>query len=287
MFYTSCLLKLKKANIFLKYSFNSGFEKIDAFSIFAKVFKLLGVMKKIVAYLLSVIHYFVFITTVIVSHPIQFVAYNVFGYKAHKRIIDVLNFLLVQTSYLLLCRPTFHGFKNLPKGKPFIIVSNHQSMYDIPPIGWAFRKHHAKYISKKELGKNLSGISYNLRKGGSVLIDRKNGSQSIREIIKLGKRMEKENWSACIFPEGSRSKTGELRKFQEAGFKTLLKASPNALIVPFVVNGNYKLHKWGQFPLNFGIRLKYTVLEPIDRNSFESEHLLEIVKEKISNCLAN
>ncbi len=243
-------------------------------------------MKKILAVFLSAIHYFAFIAIVIISHPIQAIALKVFGYQAHKNVIDVLNFLLVQTVYLLLCRPSFRGISKLPKDTPFIIVSNHQSMYDIAPIGWAFRKHHPKYISKKELSKKLSGISYNLKNGGSVLIDRKNGSQSIKEILKLGKNMESKYWSACIFPEGSRSTTGELRKFQEAGFKTLLKAAPTALIVPFVVNGNYKLHKWGKFPLNIGIRLKYTALEPIDRNSVDSEQLLDIVKEKIGDCLA-
>lgn len=243
-------------------------------------------MRKIIAYPLTIVQISIYVTLLVIFHPIQVIAYNLFGYKTHKTVVDVLNVALISTLSILFCQTKFSGIKSLQKNTPFIIVSNHQSLFDITPIVLAFRKHHAKFISKQELGKNIPSVSYNLKKGGSVLIDRKNGSQSIKQILMLGKRMEKNNWSACIFPEGTRSKTGELRKFQVAGFKTLLKASPSALIVPFVIDGNHKLHKWGMFPLNIGIKLKYTALEPINRNDFESDEvLLEHVRSKIENTL--
>ncbi|MFA6400057.1 MAG: lysophospholipid acyltransferase family protein [Salinivirgaceae bacterium] len=242
-------------------------------------------MRKVLAFPFSVIHFFLMFTLLGIFHPIQVVAYTVFGYSAHKRAVDLLNFLLVQNLYTLLCRPSFYGFNELPKNQPLIIVSNHQSMYDISPVVWGFRKHHTKFISKKELGKNLPSISYNLRKGGSVLIDRHNGSQSIREILKLGKNMEERNWSVCIFPEGTRSKTGQLKEFQLAGFKTLLKAAPSALVVPLVIDGNYKLHKWGQFPLNIGLWLTYTALQPVERIGKSDEELLVEVKSSIQKQL--
>lgn len=244
-------------------------------------------MRKILAIPFTLLTYTLFVFFLVVFHPIQVVAFNLFGLKAQKKVVDILNFFLIGNLYFLLCVPVFRGFKNLPKNTPFIIVSNHQSMFDISPVVWGFRKHHAKFISKKELGKNLPSISYNLRKGGSVLIDRSSGSQSIKEILKLGKNMEKNNWSACIFPEGTRSKTGQLRKFQVAGFKTLLKASPSALIVPLVIDGNHKLHKWGTFPLNIGLSLKYTALDPINRDDYESDEvLLEEVRNRIQKTLS-
>jgi 1-acyl-sn-glycerol-3-phosphate acyltransferase len=166
------------------------------------------------------------------------------------------------------------------------IVANHQSMFDISPVVVGFRRHHAKFISKKELGKYLPSISYNLNKGGSVLIDRASGSQSIKEILRLGRLMEEKNYSVCLFPEGTRSKTGQLRRFQSAGFKTLLKASPSAIIVPFVIDGNYKLHKYGMFPLNIGLRLKYSVLEPISRENYTDEELLELAESRIKKALS-
>lgn len=244
-------------------------------------------MRKILVYPIAIIHAAIMVLLLTLFHPIQVIAYKLFGYTAHKKSVDLLNFFMVYNLYTLFCRPSFHGLKDLPKNTPLIIVGNHQSMYDISPVVWGFRKHHAKFISKKELGKNMPSISYNLHKGGSVLIDRRNGSQSIKEILKLGKNMEKHNWSACIFPEGTRSTTGELKKFQPAGFKTLLKASPSALVVPFVTDGNYKLHPWGLFPINIGIHLKYTALPPINRADYENDEvLLDEVKNQIQAHLS-
>ena len=242
-------------------------------------------MKKLIAYPLSAIFYLFMGTILIIFHPIQFIAYNVFGYKAHKFTVDLFNIILVPALFILFCRPSFYGFKKIPKNRPLLILSNHQSLFDITPVVVGFRRNHAKFISKKELGKNLPSVSYNLNKGGSVLIDRKNSSQSIKEIFKLGKRMEERNWSACLFPEGTRSRNGDLRHFQPAGIKTLLKASPSALIVPFAIDGNYKLHKYGNFPLNLGIHLKYTALEPINREGYTDEELIALVEKRIKEAL--
>lgn len=243
-------------------------------------------MKKGLAYILTLIHYTFFLFLLLIFHPIQIIAHTFFGYSAHKKTVDLLNFFLIQNLYTLLCQPSFKGFEKIPVNKPLIIVANHQSLFDIAPVVWGFRKHHAKFISKNELGRFLPSISYNLRKGGSVLIDRKKGSQSIKEILKLGKLMEQKNFSACIFPEGTRSKTGTVKHFQPAGFKTLLKASPSALIVPFAISGNHRLHKYHSlFPLNIGQKLKYTALEPIDREGFADENLLELVENRIKEAL--
>lgn len=197
-----------------------------------------------------------------------------------------MNLFLIWNLYILLCRPTFHGFDALPANRPLIIIANHQSLFDISPVVVGFRKHHAKFISKKELGRYLPSVSYNLRKGGSVLIDRNSGSQSIKEILKLGKLLEEKNYSACIFPEGTRSKTGGVKRFQPAGIKTLLKASPSALIVPMVIDGNYKLHKYGMFPLNIGLHLKYSALEPVSRDGYTDEALIELVENNIKSALS-
>ncbi len=242
-------------------------------------------MKKIIAYILTVIYYLNFGIILSIFHFLQVIAHNVFGYSAHKKVVDIMNWFLVMNLYSLFCRPSFYGLENIPEGKPLIVVGNHQSMYDISPAYVAFKKNHIKFISKKSLGKGIPGISYNLQKGGSVLIDRKDNKQSISEIAKLGKYIEKNKYSACIYPEGTRSKDGKLKPFKSGGFKILLKKAPSAVIVPFVVDGNYKLHKWGSFPLNIGLHLKYTVLPPVSRENMPDEELLNEVHERIKNAL--
>lgn len=238
-------------------------------------------MKKILGYLLTPFYLFTFGLVLLVFHPVQVVCRWIGGYHLHKKSVDVMNFLLVYSMFIIGARIRFRGFELLPQGRPFIIVSNHQNTFDIPPIVWGFRRHHPKFISKKELEKGIPSISYNLRHGGSALIDRKNGRQSIMEITKLGKHIEQEKYCASIFPEGTRSKTGEVKRFQHAGIASLLRAAPSAFIVPFVIDGNSKLMEKGYYPMQFGKRLNYTVLPAIDPAGRDVKELTEEVELKI------
>ena len=180
--------------------------------------------------------------------------------------------------------PKFKGFEKLPQGKPLIIVSNHQSQYDIPPVVWGFRSCFPKFISKIELGKGIPSISYNLRKGQSALIDRRNRSQAIKEIIRLGRHIEENNYSACIFPEGTRSKNGNVKKFKVGGIETLLKTAPSAVVFPFVIDGNHLLQRNG-FPMGIGVKLTYAVLDPIDRENRSAEEITQLCEQSIKREL--
>jgi len=229
-------------------------------------------MKSILAYILTPVYLLTFGLLLVIFHPIQMLCWHVWGYEAQKRAVEVMNFLIIKSQWILGTRVAFKGFEKLPQGVPLIIVSNHQSQYDIPPIVVGFRKHYPKFISKIELGNGIPSISYNLRKGGSALIDRKNRSQAIKEIIKLGRVIEANKYSACIFPEGTRSKDGIVKTFKVGGIDTLLKTAPSAFIIPFAISGNYLLQRTG-FPMGFGERLTYTVLDPISKEGKTAEEI--------------
>ncbi len=237
-------------------------------------------MRKVLSYILTPLYYLVFGLLLAIFHPIQVICWKIWGYPGQKRAVEILNILIIRSLIILGTRVKFRGFDKLPKNKPLIIVSNHQSQYDIPPIVWGFRKHFPKFISKMELGKGIPSISYNLRKGGSALIDRKNRSQAIKEIIKLGRHIEENNYSASIFPEGTRSKNGKVKKFKVGGIETLLKTSPTAVVVPFAIDGNHLLQRNG-FPLGVGEKLSYTVLDPIDRSNRTAEEITEMCEMAI------
>ena len=242
-------------------------------------------MKKIFSYLISPLYLLLFGLTCLVFHPIQIVCRWIGGYQLRKKSVDIMNFILVYGLTILGSRIRFKGFEQLPDGRPFIIISNHQSTFDIPPIVWGFRKHHPKFVSKIELSKGYPSISYNLRHGGSALIDRKNPRQSIMEIMKLGKHIEKENYSASIFPEGTRSKKGEVKRFQHAGIASLVRYAPSALIVPLVIDGNSELTKKGYYPLTLGTCLTYTILPAIDPTDRDLKELTAEVELKIRKVL--
>lgn len=169
----------------------------------------------------------------------------------------------------------------IPADRSCIFVANHQGIYDIPPIIWFFRKHHPKFVSKKELGKGIPAISFNLRHGGSALIDRQNPKQAILTISKFADYLNKTNRSAVIFPEGTRSRDGKPKKFAATGMQVLFKRMPEALVVPITVNNSWKLFKYGSFPLGVGVHLKLKVHEPIPVKSDDPTSLIALVERTI------
>jgi len=242
-------------------------------------------VKKALSYILTCIYLVVFGVLILLFHPLQVLMYNFGGKRAHKVTVDCLNFLLIRSLLLIAVDFRIHYNGELPLNRPVIIISNHQSAFDIPAIIWSLRKLHPRFVSKIELGKGIPSVSYNLRKSNAALIDRKNRKQSVEEIAKLGKLIQKDQSAACIFPEGTRSKTGKLRRFNTAGVETLLQAAPDAVIVPFVIDGNAKLQKHGFFPLSGFRRLNYTVLPFIEPGDAPATQLLATVKQQMEACL--
>ncbi|MDR3195070.1 MAG: 1-acyl-sn-glycerol-3-phosphate acyltransferase [Tannerella sp.] len=220
-------------------------------------------MQKILSYPLSIIYYLLFGSALAIFHPIQWLCFNLFGYKAHKKSVDWLNFFLVANTCVLGTRYRMENLDRLPEGVPLIITANHQSLYDIPAIIWFMRKVHPKFVSKIELSRGIPSISYNLNHGGSVVIDRKDSKQSFSAIRKLGEYIEANKRSAVIFPEGTRSKTGKPGSFAENGLKILCKYAPSATVIPVTINHSWKMVRWGAFPLGLGNRLVFTLHPPL------------------------
>ena len=242
-------------------------------------------MSKLLGYILSPVFYFFFALTLCIFHPIQWVCYKFFGYKAHKVSVDILNFFLTYCQIFLLNSVTFKNEFNLPADRPIIFAANHQSMYDIPSLIWFLRKYSAKFISKIELTKGIPSISINLRLGGGANINRKDNKQAISEIIKLGRRMKENNWSTVIFPEGTRAKDGKVKTFQFGGIATILKAVPNALVVPIAIENSWKIVRFGMFPLTTGHALKWTVLKPIEPGDKTANEITMEVEAEIRKVL--
>jgi len=223
-------------------------------------------MKKIISYPLTALYLFCFAALALIFHPIQVVAFRVFGYEPHRRSVALLNACLMGITRILGTRYSLSGMAHLPQGRAVILVANHQSMYDILPIIWRLRSLHPKFVSKASLGKGIPSISYNLRHGGSVLIDRKDPRQAIGAIAQMGSYIETHKRCAVIFPEGTRSKDGQPKKFQTTGLKVLMKKAPSALLLPVTINGSWKMVRWGQFPLGIGAKIGLQIHPPQEQS---------------------
>lgn len=239
-------------------------------------------MKKFLGYILTPIFYICFGLCLIIFHPIQWLSFKLGGYSAHKKSVDTLNFLLTYSYYTLGNTVKFIDNKKLPLNTPIIFVANHQSTFDIPPLIYFLRRFHGKFISKIELAKaGIPSISFNLKYGGAANIDRKDSKQSIAEILKLANNMKQKNWSAFIFPEGTRTKTGKMKDFSVGGIATLIKKNPTALIVPIAIQGSYEMVKNGGYPLNTLIPMSWEVLEPINTDGLTIEEIVKLAEDKI------
>lgn len=237
-------------------------------------------MQKLISYPISAIYYLVFGLTLVIFHPIQWVALNVFGYQAHKTTVDWLQFWLMVGTGLLGTRYKFTNPHSITTDRPLIIVCNHQSLYDIPPLIWYLRKHHVKFISKKALGKGIPSVSFNLKYGGSVLIDRKNPVQAVTAITEFAHYIENNKRAAVIFPEGTRSRNGTPKTFQTKGLLTLFDHIPSALVVPISINNSWKLWRYGSFPLGLGNKIEFEVHKPIELEQISDRSALIAELEK-------
>lgn len=238
-------------------------------------------MLKLLSYPLSVIYFVFFGITLVIFHPIQWLALNIFGYQAHKVTVDWLQFFLLRCQNILGTTFSFKNNYKIEEDRPVIIVSNHQSMFDIPPIIWYFRKYHPKFISKKELGKGIPSVSFNLRHGGSVLIDRKDPKQAVQAIKDFANYIETNKRAAVIFPEGTRSRNGVPKPFQTKGLITLFDGIPSAVVVPITINNSWKTIRYGKFPMGLGSRITIQVQQPLLVSEFSSEELIERIENSI------
>jgi len=196
-----------------------------------------------------------------------------------------MNIGITWSLFFLFSRVKFINKYKVPKNVPIIIVSNHQSTYDIPPMYRYFSSTFPNFVSKKELGKGIPSVSYNLRHGDNVLIDRSDPRQAIQTLMKFGQKIEEQNLAAVIFPEGTRSKIAIPKPFRESGLKMMVKKAPSSYIIPLSINNSWRLVRKGSFPLGVGIKVTMEAHEPIKSDSMPFEALFEKTENTIKEAL--
>ncbi len=170
-----------------------------------------------------------------------------------------------------LWRVRVSGRRKIPWRKPCILVSNHQSMVDIPVLYLLFVPF--KWVSKKE-NFRLPIIGWLMRLNDYLEIDRGQKDSLVKLMDKARKFIEEGN-SIMIFPEGTRYPGGSLGPFKEGAFRMAL--DNRADIIPILLEGTAKaLPKKGAILTGF-TRIRVRVLDPIPYSSFEGKPVRELL----------
>lgn len=177
------------------------------------------------------------------------------------------------------------GLERVGDGQNYIIVSNHQSLLDISMASSQLKMLAPRYVSKRELSRGIPGVSYYLRRGESACIDRKDPAQAHAAIQRLGKRIAEDHWSAVIFPEGTRSKTGAMKAFRSGGLRTLVTCAPGVPILPVTNWGGSRLFKHKMKPLVRGVELGMHVHPPVSAPSPDDEAAFEAFVQELARTL--
>jgi 1-acyl-sn-glycerol-3-phosphate acyltransferase len=211
---------------------------------------------------------------------------RLFGRRPHEYVVGVLQVALVRAFVLCGTRLDVERSPRVRPHTPYLIVSNHQSMFDVPIFGALFFTNFPKYVSKKSLARWIPSISFNLRRGGNALIDRGDPEQAVEAIQTLAREVRARGVSAVIFPEGTRARRGELGKFRKRGMLALLDAAPDTAVVPVCIDQSWRLLQHNLMPVPFGTRVRVWIGDPIARHVGEDrEGVLDQVESQIRAAL--
>jgi 1-acyl-sn-glycerol-3-phosphate acyltransferase len=167
----------------------------------------------------------------------------------------------------------------------YVVISNHQSLFDIAIIGGMLFTNFPKYVAKKELGRGIPSISLNLKRGGNALIDRADRRQAILAIRDMAVTAQERGVSVVIFPEGTRSRDGTLGEFKKAGSIALLRHADALPVVPMAIDGAWQLIEHNMMPVPWGMTVRVRFGDPIPRTPGDGEDMLDRAESFIAKTL--
>ena len=168
--------------------------------------------------------------------------------------------------------------------RQFMVLSNHQSLADIPVLAYVFSPRIVGFVAKSELARGLPSFSFALRKGKHALISRRGEfSSAHKELIKLAK-YSREDVCPTVFPEGTRSRTGRVGSFHSAAVRTILnKVSMPVLSV--ALDGGLRIARIRGLLTNLRncrYRVKFLSLYPPTNDRAEIRDIVRKSHEEIS-----
>ena len=163
------------------------------------------------------------------------------------------------------------GKKNIQKKQSYVIVANHLSAYDVFILyGWLGIDF--KWVMKKEIRK-IPGVGFGSDAVGHIFIDRSSKKAAIETIAAAEKKI-RNGTSVAFFPEGTRSRTGEMLPFKKGAFKFAYDLG--LPILPVTIVGTDKIFPTNTMNLMPG-KAKLVVHPAISIDQYKEENMNELV----------
>ena len=178
------------------------------------------------------------------------------------------SFIVLKANFMWRTRVT--GKENIDRKETYVMVSNHQSGADIIVLYLLWANY--KWIAKKSLY-SIPFIGWNMWLNRYIVVDRANKA-SMRRMMAEASRTIRSGNSLMIFPEGTRSKDGNLQAFKTGAFHLAIEHSRP--ILPIVITGTSHAIRKGGFLVNKNHDIRLKVLPPVPIERFKGMEPKEV-----------
>ena len=234
--------------------------------------------------LLFYLYLFVICTLCLLLSAVALVICWPFDRRRH--VVHELSRWLVRLYYAVPPRWSrrIEGLEKLDRSKRYVILLNHNSMLDIPIL--YFVPLDFRWVSKREVCR-IPFFGQLLYLHGDILINRGRGSEAMAQLLREGSGWLDRGVSVAIFPEGTRSKDGEIHRFKAGAFQLAREAG--AELLPIVMEGTRTMIRPHSIRWNWTNRITLRILDPVsveEIRSTETAELMERTRTRMADALA-
>ncbi|MBR6630618.1 MAG: 1-acyl-sn-glycerol-3-phosphate acyltransferase [Alistipes sp.] len=226
--------------------------------------------------MLSLLYYLVVIAVALVLYVASFIALVVcYPFDRKRVVVHTLSKWITDTIFGLppFMKREVIGLENIDPKKAYVMTLNHNSMADIITIynlPLVF-----KWVSKKEVYR-IPIVGRLLYAHGDIVINRASAKEAMQLVHERGKEWLAKGASVAIFPEGTRSKDGEIHNFKAGAF--LLAKDAGAPILPIVLNNTNKMMRKGWL-MNWRNHITIKILPPISAEEVAERSVKEVMAD--------
>ena len=183
-------------------------------------------------------------------------------------------------SFIFNIKLIVKGKHNL-QDRNYIFAANHASLIDIPLLLIAVNRY-TVFIAKSELSK-IPIFKSILDMAGFIFVDRKNNDNAVKSMNNLMDDIKKIPRSVAIFPEGTRTRDGELLPFKKGA--AIFAINTDIPVIPVAISGTFSWSKKKLFDMSQSV-ISFEFGEPIATENYsfdDRDYLTEKIKTNIKN----